>query len=307
MADDRALQQRREIADRIERTLRLPMVLLSIVFLFVVAIPELIEVPPAVGDMLEGILWLIWAVFAFELGLMTYLSPNRWQYLRQHWVDVLTVLVPFLRPLRILRIVVASARLWSEARVLIYQRTFSTVAMTGFVAALLAATLIYVVERGGDGPIQTYQDALWWAAATVATVGYGDVYPKTAAGRGIAFLLMLVGISVFGVLTARVAALFVEANEEDHNSKKLDEVLARLERLERELHSRPEPGRSPLTPSPSPSQGEGSTEPAPPLPRQGRGAVGIQGPHGRSIQGPHGTEGRESSGLPGRHDEGAGG
>jgi voltage-gated potassium channel len=250
MADDRALQQRREIADRIERTLRLPMVLLSIVFLFVVAIPELIEVPPAVGDTLEGILWLIWAVFAFELGLMTYLSPNRWQYLRQHWVDVLTVLVPFLRPLRILRIVVASARLWSEARVLIYQRTFSTVAMIGFVLALLAATLMYVVERGGDGPIQTYPDALWWAAATVATVGYGDVYPKTAAGRGIAFLLMLVGISVFGVLTARVAAFFVEARDEDHHGKKLDEVLARLERLELEVRQCPEPAPDPPPPAP---------------------------------------------------------
>jgi voltage-gated potassium channel len=100
---------------------------------------------------------------------------------------------------------------------------------------VVAATLVYAVERGGDGPIQTYPDALWWAAATVTTVGYGDVFPKTAAGRGIAFLLMLVGISVFGLLTARVAAIFVEANEEDHNGRKLDEVLARLERLEQQL------------------------------------------------------------------------
>ena len=145
---------------------------------------------------------------------------------------------------------------------LIYQRTFSTVAMTGFVAALLAATLIYVVERGGDGPIQTYQDALWWAAATVATVGYGDVYPKTAAGRGIAFLLMLVGISVFGVLTARVAAFFVEAREDDHHGKKLDEVLARLERLEREVRQRPVPAPDPPPPAP-PTSSPTSSRPGP--------------------------------------------
>jgi voltage-gated potassium channel len=143
--------------------------------------------------------------------------------------------------------------------VLIYQRTFSTVAMTSIVSALAAATLMYVVERGGDGPIQTYPDALWWAAATVTTVGYGDVFPKTPAGRGIAFLLMLIGISVFGVLTARVAAIFVEANEEeDRHGKKLDEVLARLERLERELRTRP------------PAQDQA----APPLPRQGEGVGG---------------------------------
>jgi len=256
MTDDPDIERRRQVAERIERATRLPMVLLSIVFLVVVAIPEVVEVPPDVDEMLEGVNWLIWAIFAFELGLMTYLAPNRWRYLREHWIDVLTVLVPFLRSLRMLRIVVVSVRLWTEARVLIYQRTFSTVAMTSVISALSAATLMYVVERNGDGPIQTYPDALWWAAATITTVGYGDVFPKTPAGRGIAFLLMLIGISVFGVLTARVAALFVEASDEDHHSKKLDEVLARLDRLEREFASRP------------------ASQPTPPLPRQGEGAGG---------------------------------
>ena len=98
--------------------------------------------------------------------------------------------------------------------------------------------------------IQTYADALWWAAATVTTVGYGDVFPKTPAGRGIAFLLMLIGISMFGVLTARVAALFVEASEEDHIARKLDEVLARLDRLERELAARPTGSPTPTRESP---------------------------------------------------------
>ena len=103
-----------------------------------------------------------------------------------------------------------------------------------------------------------YPDALWWAAATVTTVGYGDVFPKTPAGRGIAFLLMLIGISVFGVLTARVAALFVEANEDDdEHGKKLDEVLARLDRLERELAARPAPARTPAPPPPRVGEGAG--------------------------------------------------
>ena len=241
MTDDPARERRRQLADQIERATRLPMVLLSFVFLVAVAVPALVDVPPEAVALLEGVDWLIWAIFAFELGLMTYLAPNRWQYLRSHWIDVLTVLVPFLRPFRLLRIAVVSARLWTEARTLIYQRTFSTVAMTSFVSALSAATLMYVAERGGDGPIQTYSDALWWAAATVTTVGYGDVFPKTSAGRGIAFLLMLIGITMFGVLTARAAAIFVEADEEDHQGKKLDEILARLARLEQELRERSEP------------------------------------------------------------------
>ena len=84
----------------------------------------------------------------------------------------------------------------------------------------------------------------------MTTVGYGDVFPKTPAGRGIAFLLMLIGISMFGVLTARVAALFVEASEEDHIARKLDDVLARLDRLEHELHSRPAGSPTPTRENP---------------------------------------------------------
>jgi voltage-gated potassium channel len=233
------IERRRQLSERVERALRLPMVLLSLVFLAAVALPEIAQLPPEQEETLEAINWLIWALFAFELGLMTYLAPDRRRYLLSHWIDVLTVLVPFLRSLRVLRIIVVTARLWTEVRVLIYQRTFSTVAMTSLGSALVASTLVYVAERGGEGPIQTFPDALWWAAATITTVGYGDVFPKSPAGRGIAVLLMLIGISVFGLLTARVAAIFVEANEEDNNGKKLDEVLARLERLEQQLHRRP--------------------------------------------------------------------
>jgi len=226
------IERHRQLADRLERASRLPMTLLALVFLVAVSLPELVDLSEEMHEVLEAANWLIWAVFAFELGVMTYLAPDRRQYLKAHWVDVLTVLVPFLRPFRLLRVIIISARVWTEAKVLIYQRTFSTVAMTSLVSALAAATLVYAVERGGEGPIQTFPDALWWAAATVTTVGYGDVFPKTHAGRGIAFLLMLVGISVFGLLTARVAAFFVEVTEESHTGRKLDDIAARLERLE---------------------------------------------------------------------------
>jgi len=44
---------------------------------------------------------------------------------------------------------------------------------------------------------------------TVTTVGYGDTYPVTAGGRGVAVVLMLVAIGLIGVLTATVASFFV--------------------------------------------------------------------------------------------------
>ena len=234
MTDER-LRRRRELSERIERATRLPMLVLSVAFLAIIALPEVVEVSAETENSLEAIGWLIWAVFAFELGVMTFLAESRRHYLLTHWADVLTVALPFLRPLRLLRVAILGVRVWSEATELIRRRTLSVVAITSLACLWAAATLVYMAERGGDGTIQTYPDALWWAAATITTVGYGDVYPKTPAGRGVAFLLMLVGISVFGVLTARLAAFFVEAEaaERDGVEARLDEILERLERIER--------------------------------------------------------------------------
>jgi voltage-gated potassium channel len=73
--------------------------------------------------------------------------------------------------------------------------------------------------------------------ATITTVGYGDIYPKTPAGRGVAVFLMLLGISLFGILTARIASFFVRLEAPDPQHGDLDAVLTRLERIEERLRA----------------------------------------------------------------------
>ncbi len=73
---------------------------------------------------------------------------------------------------------------------------------------------------------------------TITTVGYGDTYPVTPQGRGLAAVVMVIGIALFGIMTAAVAAYFVETaseEEEREQSEKLDEILARLNVLEKRL------------------------------------------------------------------------
>jgi hypothetical protein len=58
----------------------------------------------------------------------------------------------------------------------------------------VCAALVRSFEAGIRGStIHSYADALWWAVVSVTTVGYGDKFPLTPAGRGVAVLLMLVG------------------------------------------------------------------------------------------------------------------
>ena len=93
---------------------------------------------------------------------------------------------------------------------------------------IVAAALVVEVERDDpNASIQTFGDGLWWAITTVTTVGYGDKYPITAAGRGIAVALMILGIAAFGLITANLAALFLEQQE--------DETQVRLRAIEEEL------------------------------------------------------------------------
>jgi voltage-gated potassium channel len=88
---------------------------------------------------------------------------------------------------------------------------------------VLAAAAMYDVERRApSGNIKTFPDELWWAITTVTTVGYGDRYPTTGTGRLVGGALMLVGIALLGVITASIAAWFVDrlrdvqVAEDDH-------------------------------------------------------------------------------------------
>jgi voltage-gated potassium channel len=86
--------------------------------------------------------------------------------------------------------------------------------MAGF-TWITSAVGFTMAEDVGDGRrIQSFFDALWWSAATVTTVGYGDIYPVTAVGRVIAVFTMVVGISTLAVVTARIAQFLISADKD---------------------------------------------------------------------------------------------
>ena len=79
--------------------------------------------------------------------------------------------------------------------------------------------------------------AMWWAASTVTTIGYGDVVPTTDFGRFVAAGLMIFGFASLSLLAGIVASVFVhrrETAEAKPEIVRLEERLATIERLLRE-------------------------------------------------------------------------
>lgn len=232
--------------DRFSDATELPLLVLALLFLPVLLAPFVFTLPDAVAAGLDLLSWTIWAAFAAEYVIKLYLAPDRGRMVRTHVFDLVIVVVPFLRPLRglrLLRLVHASAavgRAGVGGRRLLGRRGFSGFLLVVFGTVTAAGLLAWVFERGHpEAQITHPVEGIWWALVTATTVGYGDMVPQSAEGRGVAVLLMLLGIALFAVVTANIAAFFVEESDDHARDAELRASLAaldeRLDRIEQHL------------------------------------------------------------------------
>ena len=236
-------ERRHEAYLNVQRFTEVPMLILSVILVPFLLAPYILNLSATARDAFYVVDWAIWGIFALELGVKTYLSPNRGVYLKQHWFDVLIVVVPFLRPLRVVRSaralrVLGALRVFSiftrtahSIRAVLAGHGLQYVLLVGGAIIVGCSGLVTLFESGSTGQIQTFDDGLWWALTTITTVGYGDLYPVTPEGKGIAAFLMLLGISLFSFLTANIAAFLVQPTGDKHAAS-LDEVLDTIKRLE---------------------------------------------------------------------------
>lgn len=195
--------------------------LLALVFLVAFSLPA---ISPNLSERTLSLLdisqWVIWAAFAFDLLMGMTRSESKKNYLLRHPLEVITVLLPFLRPLRLLRVISMGSLVIQKVAIGRQMAITVKVVLTSILLAYIAAVQITITERGVEGSnIKGFSDGIWWAVTTVTTVGYGDRFPTTSLGRVLAVGLMLVGISLMGVITASVAAWFVQMSKEDGQPK----------------------------------------------------------------------------------------
>jgi voltage-gated potassium channel len=195
----------------------LTLTFLAILFLLVFSIPAfVVDLSDSAQSSIELVQWICWFAFAFDLffGLLT--SKSKKEYLLKHPLELMSVLLPFLRPLRLMRVISFGGLALQKIAMGKQFAITLKVALTAVFVSYIAAVQITISERDVEGSnIKTFADGLWWAVTTVTTVGYGDRFPTTTEGRILAVMLMLVGISLVGVITASVASWFVRLSQEE--------------------------------------------------------------------------------------------
>ena len=190
---------------------------LALAFLVAFSYPAFVDpVPSSIQTLLNIVQWVSWIAFAADLiyGLST--AKSKKNYLKKHPLEVAAVLLPFLRPLRLMRVISFGGLAIQKVAI---GRQFAItikVFLASIFVAYISAVQITITERAVEGSnIKNFGDGIWWAITTVTTVGYGDRYPTTLEGRFIAVALMIMGISLMGVITASVAAWFVKMGQDN--------------------------------------------------------------------------------------------
>ncbi len=224
------ISQREALLLRIERITEVPLLILSFVMIPLLVGPFFWELSPQEESLFLTLDSFIWALFAVDLIIKTVIAPHRLPYLRRHWLEVLVVVVPFFRPLRILRIFIFGSRAWLGFRRLVH---VDFLLVYGIGLVIIAATVVVSVEGGEQASINSFGDALWWAVVTITTVGYGDMVPVTAAGRAVATVLMLGGVAFFSGVTANLASFLVKGS--DTEKKTMSQLTKEIESLRGEL------------------------------------------------------------------------
>jgi len=200
--------------DAWERVTTVPLVCLGVAFVVVYSIYVLFDPQQDwVQPVIVAVLIIVWVVFLIDVVVRVALTPRgyRLHWVVRHPIDVFSVLLPLFRAFRVLELlrqvpyVNGRTATAVRTRVVIYAASYAV-----FFVYFIALVVLNAERDAPGATITSFGEAIWWACVTVATVGYGDAYPVTTAGRIYAVILMAGGIAIVGTASATVISVLNE-------------------------------------------------------------------------------------------------
>lgn len=248
-------ERREHTRVRFENRMAIPILVAAALLAAVSLVLLFVDLSPAARTTLLVIDAVLWLFFALDFAVRLTLTPHKRSFLRTEWLDALLVIVPFLQPIRLVGAFLRIARLSAALN-----RTSTSVqhlmgrhklylAFAWATGLVLVASVVTPIVEPDSSKLKSFGDGIWWALVTTTTVGYGDLVPESVTGRLIGALLMIVGISIIGLVSANIAALLLEPPQQDEGDPtpdtdvdqqhRLAEIEAKLDELLRRLDSPP--------------------------------------------------------------------
>lgn len=191
-----------------ERRGSVPLSIASLVFLVTYAVRVLApDLPPGWSDLLLLLTVVTWGFFVLDYLVRVAVAPHRWSWVRRHWLDLVVVVLPLLRPLRLLQIYGRVQDRHMQPRISLEARVMSYAGLSALLLGFAASLQVYADEHDAPGgQIRTYGESVWWLCSTITTTGYGDLVPVTVRGRVIAVGVMFLGVVLIGAVVGSFSA-----------------------------------------------------------------------------------------------------
>lgn len=87
--------------------------------------------------------------------------------------------------------------------------------VTGILLYLSAVGIYYFEHQAQPENFKSIPHSLWWAVATLTTVGYGDVYPITVGGKLFTFVMLMIGLGIVAVPAGLVASAMSQVRDDE--------------------------------------------------------------------------------------------
>ncbi|AVG24520.1 voltage-gated K+ channel [Pontimonas salivibrio] len=205
-----------------ERATEIPLLIAGFLFLFSYSWQVLADPSPEVYFAWELVAIVVWVFFGADYVVRLILARQRVRWFFRNILDFLVLVLPPLRPLRLVRLLVLVRVFRRNAPRLIRNRILAFASIATVLLVYIASLAVLEAERN-VGAITTFGEALWWSLVTVTTVGYGDYTPVSFIGRAIAVGLMLGGVVLVGIIVGTLGSWIIQSVSED-NEEAIDET-----------------------------------------------------------------------------------
>lgn len=205
--------------------------LIALMIAIMITLQLMIKLPVVVLESFYYINIIVWIIFIIDYFGRFFKSKNKYKYIFENSIDLISIIPMFsyviiyimlginglinysvfIILLKIGKVIILIIKFKEKIKSSLRVSPFTYVLILTILVIVISAVVISLIEE------MSFGDALWWCFVTFTTVGYGDVLLKTAIGKMVAVILMIVGIGFIGITTSAIAIYIINGGRNKKN------------------------------------------------------------------------------------------